>query len=122
MLGLAALPLTRSVSIKRSCLSWVGELQPTPLSVHYTIGIEATPERRPRVSVISPVLVESAVELPHVFEDGCLCLCFPWQWDHTKSIARTIVPWASEWLLFYELWKATGQWLGGGHDERPIDG
>ncbi|MDY0295864.1 MAG: hypothetical protein RB296_00975 [Acidobacteriota bacterium] len=29
-------------------------------------------------------------------------------------IAKTIVPWASEWLIFYELWLATGEWLGGG--------
>ena len=29
-------------------------------------------------------------------------------------IADTILPWTSLWLYFYELWHATGQWLGGG--------
>jgi len=120
MLGLAGLPLTRSLSLHRSRLRWEGQLQPTPLSVRYTVRIEATPNGRPQVTVISPELVESARELPHVFRDGCLCLCFPWQWDHTKPIARTIIPWASEWLLYYELWKVTGQWHGGGH-EVPAD-
>ncbi|MYD87819.1 MAG: hypothetical protein F4018_15215 [Acidobacteria bacterium] len=25
-----------------------------------------------------------------------------------------IVPWTSEWLACYEIWLATGKWLGGG--------
>jgi hypothetical protein len=119
MLGLKQLSLTRSLSLSRDRLIWEGELQPSPLSVRYTVRIEATPARRPRVRVISPPLAESAHELPHVYGDGTLCLCFPWQWDHTKPIARTIVPWTSEWLFYYELWRATGTWLGGGHDEHP---
>jgi len=32
------------------------------------------------------------------------------------AIADTIIAWASEWLFFYELWLATGEWHGGGHD------
>ncbi|MEW2483382.1 hypothetical protein AB0876_27745 [Mycobacterium sp. NPDC049093] len=24
----------------------------------------------------------------------------------------TIIPWASEWLFFYEVWKATAIWMG----------
>ena len=31
------------------------------------------------------------------------------------SVVNTIIPWTSEWLLHYELWHATGKWLGGGH-------
>jgi hypothetical protein len=87
------------------------------MSVRYTVRIEALPNRRPRVIVNSPPLVESARELPHVFRDGTLCLCFSWQWDPTRPIARTIVPWTSEWLLHYELWRATSKWHGGGHEE-----
>lgn len=29
-------------------------------------------------------------------------------------IANTIVPWAVEWLFFYEVWLVTGEWGGGG--------
>lgn len=37
-----------------------------------------------------------------------------------SAIADTLVPWASEWLLFYELWLATdGQWLGEGEHPPP---
>ena len=32
----------------------------------------------------------------------------------TKLISNTIIPWTIEWLYFYELWLATGEWLGGG--------
>lgn len=121
LFSLAALPVTRSLSLQRSLLRWEGELQPTPLSARYTVRIEATPTRRPQVRIVSPEFVEPARELPHVYRDGSLCLCFPWQWDRTMPIARTIVPWASEWLLYYELWKGTGEWHGGGHAE-PVKG
>jgi hypothetical protein len=29
-------------------------------------------------------------------------------------MANSIVPWASEWLFFYEMWLITGEWDGGG--------
>ncbi len=117
MVGLAALPVTRSVSVRKSRLSWEGELKPTPLSARYLVRIDASTGRRPRVKVISPQLPEAVRDLPHVFGDGSLCLCYPQQWDRTKQIARTIVPWISEWLAHYEFWRATGEWHGGGHEE-----
>ena len=42
-----------------------------------------------------------------------------------KFLSKTIVPWTVEWLYFYELWLATGEWYGGGDhpstDEEKID-
>lgn len=35
-------------------------------------------------------------------------------------VCDTIVPWTAEWLLNYELWLATGEWVGGG--EHPQGG
>jgi hypothetical protein len=29
-------------------------------------------------------------------------------------MAQSTLAWTSEWLLNYELWKFTGEWLGGG--------
>jgi hypothetical protein len=29
-------------------------------------------------------------------------------------IALTIIPWLLEWLVYYEAWLVTGEWLGGG--------
>ncbi len=30
------------------------------------------------------------------------------------TLADTILPWASLWLFYYEVWLATGEWVGGG--------
>jgi hypothetical protein len=35
-------------------------------------------------------------------------------------VADYIIPWISCWLYFYEVWLATGTWIGGGtHPEKP---
>jgi hypothetical protein len=28
------------------------------------------------------------------------------------KIHETIIPWTAEWLVFYELWKISGKWMG----------
>lgn len=82
------------------------------MRIGYAIG-----HRAPGVTVADPALRAEDVEsLPHVYAEDRLCLCYPWQWDDGKLIARTIVPWAAEWLLHFEIWKATGTWHGGGHE------
>jgi hypothetical protein len=118
MVGLARLPITTSVTIKRGRLRWTGELQPTPLSITYCVQVGYALERRaPAVTVLQPQLhAEDVGSLPHVFAEDRLCLCYPWQWDDGKLIARTIVPWAAEWLLHFEIWRATRSWHGGGHE------
>jgi len=49
----------------------------------------------------------------------CLFLPGSGEWRSDLLIARTVVPWLSEWLYFYEVWRATGEWLGGGEHPRP---
>lgn len=116
--ALERLPVTTDVTIKRGRLTWTGELQPSPLSDTYTVRISyATRARAPAVTVLRPELGGPAVgSLPHVYTEEHLCLYYPWQWTDDKLIARTIVPWTSEWLFHYEIWKATGTWHGGGHE------
>ena len=66
--------------------------------------------------MVSPELEHPDGEpLPHVYRGERLCLCYPGEWKSSQHIARTIIPWASEWLLQYEFWVATGDWHGGGH-------
>lgn len=116
--ALSSLPVTRAVKIRRNRLIWRAELQPTPLSRTYSVGLAyAYGGGAPRVEVFAPQLKEKGIsKLPHVLPGDALCLCYPWQWDDGKLIARTIVPWASEWLLHYELWKVDRVWHGGGHE------
>ena len=118
LLALENLPLSRSTKLKRGALRWEGELQPTPLSERYLVEITASEGKRPTVLVLAPALrAPEDHRLPHTFAGERLCLCYPWQWNRGLAIARTIVPWTSEWLLHYEIWLATGHWHGGGHPE-----
>lgn len=71
----------------------------------------------PHVHVVAPELVPRPGErLPHVYPGDELCLYQPKsrEWDSSMVLAETIVPWAAEWLLHYEVWMATGEWTGGG--------
>jgi len=110
--ALTRLPVTTSVTIKRSRLTWTGDLQPTPLSITYTVR-----HSRPSVTVLRPELhADDVGSLPHVYMQDRLCLCYPWQWTPGTLIAPTIIPWAAEWLLHFEVWKVTNKWHGGGHE------
>ena len=67
--------------------------------------------------MVSPQLEPRDGEsIPHVFGDGTLCLFrFKYhEWNATMSIAETMIPWTALWLYYYEIWHATGEWLGGG--------
>lgn len=122
--ALSCLPVTRSAEIRRNRLIWRAELQPTPLSLTYAVGLAYSYRGpAPRVEVLRPELKEEGIStLPHVLAGDALCLCYPWQWDEGKLIARTIVPWISEWLLHFELWKIDRVWRGGGHEPGAVAG
>jgi hypothetical protein len=115
--GLARLKLTTSVSVSHGCLYWTGTLQPTPASITYVIRLTYRGGNRPEVRVVSPEIVApEGRRLPHVYPGKRLCLCYPGEWNAGKMIARTIVPWAAEWLVHYEIWTFTEHWHGGGHE------
>jgi hypothetical protein len=100
---------------------WIGALQPTPLSVGYTVTVRIRPDWCPEVRVLEPGLRprDGVDKLPHVYGDGSLCLHFYGDWHPGMFVAETTLPWVSVWLYFYEVWHATGLWLGGGtHPDR----
>lgn len=127
---------------------WVGSL--TAVQCTYNVIIEYGLPREvkpmetwrifPRVRVLSPRLepnftAPEEAPLPHVYFDredisfSELCLFDPenGEWSHEDLIADTTVFWTAEWLLFYEGWRATGRWYGGGRhriftEERIEDG
>lgn len=89
----------------------------------------------PIVRVIKPALIPNVhareeAPLPHVYchpDDitlSHLCLFDPRarEWDASMKISRTTVYWTIRWLAAYEIWEATGRWIGGGrHDENGIE-
>ena len=109
--------------VRGNTLVAAGELQPDPLCRKYTIEIRYAVGNPPEVRVLSPKLEPRADtdRIPHMYGQERLCLFLPGtgQWSSAKPLAVTIVPWASLWLYFYEVWRATGEWLGGG--EEPDD-
>lgn len=67
------------------------------------------------MTIVSPILDRRGVEiLPHTFFGDELCLYYGNDWEEHTPIAKTIIPWASEWLYHYEIWLFTGEWTGGG--------
>ncbi len=106
-------------------LTATGSLQPTEISAIYTVNVRQHGGKNPEVRVLSPQLEmgPNGEAIPHMYEQDRLCLFVPGgdEWKPDDPIATTILPWASLWLYFYEVWKATGDWLGGGiHPETPI--
>ena len=114
------------LEVKRRKLVWCYDLQPTAISRRYTVKIKYHPNSKgvmtPDNYVMFPKhlpLAEGEFKLPHVYcnESQRICL-YDWrqkEWNPTMSLATTIVPWASEWLYFYEVWVMTGEWYGGGN-------
>ncbi len=103
--------------VRREILCWRGIIRPTALSDDYTLQVKYMIGHCPEPRVISPALQQrGARECPHRYSDGSLCLFHPERYEFTASkfLSETIIPWASEWLFFYEIWLATGEWLGGG--------
>lgn len=103
------------VTLKPTLLDWSDAIQPTAMSRTYTVKITYDRRSYPKVRIIAPVLESRPGEsLPHVWSDGSLCLHVEDDWTPDMLIVNTTVPWASEWLIHYEIWKFTGEWYGGG--------
>jgi hypothetical protein len=102
--------------IRRGVLTFVVELQPTPVSRRYTVRITHRPPFDPDVDVLAPPLRlhPGAKGLPHVYPGHRLCLYEPGEWKSNMPIANTVLPWTTEWLYYYEIWLVTGEWTGGG--------
>ena len=110
-----------SLSRFRERLVWLGELTPAEYTATYEVLIDHQIGKAPLVYVAPPRLqLLDGQALPHVYPLNTLCLFLGnREWHQSISIADTLVPWASEWLLFYELWLTTGDWLGGGEHPQP---
>jgi hypothetical protein len=121
---------------------WEGELAPN--SRPYRISVLYKPDYEFECGAIqyggvSVRIVSPAVGLdprgtgerpPHIYVDPDaqgfrLCLFDPRkdEWCTADAIADTVIPWAAEWLFWFEAWLLTGVWSGGGAhpDRRDIE-
>ena len=115
---------TKSSVTTTNSLTWRGFLQPSSLSRRYLIQVHYKIGQEPKVIVLEPELKSlQGSKIPHQYNSGALCLYYPPDnsWRPSLLLAKTVLPWASEWLLFYEIWLATGIWYGGGVDHALQD-
>lgn len=101
-------------SVKQNKLICIGKVKPTEYSKEYTIKIVYDGLNSPKVYVIDPE-IEYHDDI-HIFpKEKNLCLYHPetddFHWNFKKhNIFDTIIPWALEWFVFYELYQITGNW------------
>lgn len=99
-------------------------IQPTEFSDKYTIKlIYSLKKPIPKVYLMcSELLYKDEEKIPHIYgkevingkEYLRLCLYYREEWNKNMNISDTIIPWACEWIYFYEIWCITGIWKGGG--------
>lgn len=94
----------------------------------YACRLALSPDSRsPELLVVDPSLEQLAAgkTIPHVYphkgRGTKLCLWWPpgREWLPQMSLATTYIPWAAEWLHFFEVWLLTGVWEGGGKHPGP---
>ncbi len=109
--------------LRHNKLTWYGKIRPTPFSKTYCIKLICHNLSSKPTVILYGDYIEGIdrSDFPHHFKidkekmEVELCLHMPYEFNHTGLIANTIIPWAQEWLFFYEIWLATGEWCGGGH-------
>lgn len=113
--------------LRRGVLVWKAIVRPTALSRQYQVKIWCDENHLPRVVVSGDSLRDlSKSDFPHKYEIDefhklvRVCLYLPSEFDYMKPFSDTLVPWAIEWLLHYEIWLAAGEWCGGG--VHPVGG
>ncbi len=104
-------------------LNFAFDIKPGTFGRTYRCLLKATPDGKfPTLLVLEPNLSQLAggKKLPHIYPHSGrgteLCLWFPKSRDWTPQMkfAETHIPWAAEWLYYFEVWLATGVWEGGG--------
>lgn len=128
MIALKASYPSAVCEIRKNTLWWYGEIQPTPLSRVYKVLMTYKFREMPCVWIIGNELKGlDNPEFPHKYKKDeknqmvKICLYRYKEFSSTKFLARTIIPWAVEWLYFYEIWLATGEWCGGGEHPNIVE-
>lgn len=103
-----------AIHLSNRGLIWRGELTPSSLAQTYLVEMVADHDgRQPGMFVLAPELQpDGHGRLPHVWNDGALCLSRYGEWHRNSFFIDTVVPWTAEWLFHYEVWLGTGIWTG----------
>ncbi len=97
-----------------------GVIQPSVWSPFYHVRlVYDRREPSPEVTLTSPEIKRRNGKLPpHLLDSKKKTLCLYYykfnEWSQSQLISRTIIPWITLWLYYYEHWLMAGKWLGGG--------
>jgi hypothetical protein len=102
----------------RETINVKGTICPTPRSNTYNFKLNFKIGERPQIKITRPELKRNFKndKIPHVYAGNELCLYYPKyrEFSSKQPISDYIIPWISLWLYYYEIWHATGEWIGGG--------
>jgi len=102
---------------KNNVLICTGTLQPEGCTERYKIKIEYVVGFEPKTTITKPDIFPS--KHIHMYKDHSLCLHYPpdMRWNEKIKIYEYTIPWISEWIVLYEIYKITGKWEG---KESPV--
>lgn len=92
------------------CTGWVKvneDIEPYKVKIEYVVGKE------PKTTILKP-FVHPCKEI-HMYNDNSLCLHYSPDlvWDERIRIYEYTIPWISEWIVYYEIYKVNGnKWEG----------
>jgi hypothetical protein len=107
-----------AVRLRGDRLDAEGWIRGNGITRRYHVRIEYRLGYHPRTTVIEPPLEQLLPDQPVAHTNGpnepCLYTKAHPDWRATMYLGDSVVPWLMEWLVCYELWRATGSWFGGG--------
>ncbi|MBQ6181152.1 hypothetical protein [Ruminococcus flavefaciens] len=102
-------------------LIWKSQVQPTHLSRKYNIELQYSINSLPRIYILGDALKKlDDPNFPHNYGVDVakkkveICLFRYKEFTNSMLLSNTVIPWAIEWLFYYEIWLTTGEWQGGG--------
>lgn len=104
-------------NISQNILLCRGVLQPEGAECGYKIKIEYVAGNEPKTTIVSPAIEPN--KYIHMYSDHSICLHYPpdLKWNERTKLYLFTVPWISEWIIFYEIYKVKKKWLG---KESPV--
>lgn len=99
-------------SIEKNRLTCYGTLRPFGCELDYRIKVEYVAGHEPKTTILKPQ-IEPDKHI-HMYGDHSICLHYPpdMKWDIKTKLYLYTIPWISEWIIFYEIYKVKGKWLG----------
>jgi hypothetical protein len=99
-------------SIKANVLTCTGWIRLDNCSDSYKIRIEYVVGHEPKTTILWPIIVPS--KHIHMYRDRSICLHYPpdMPWNEKIMIYEYTIPWISEWVIYYEIYKITNKWEG----------